>query len=383
MSENPFRVGGHVTGMYFADRAQEVRRVHRALVEPSHLLVYGPRRMGKSSTIAMAGVRAERDGCLVAWADFSTATTLADVSTRLLRSLSGAMRSLPERIMDLLRNVRPRVNLRIDERTGAPSLTFDAEVRQRPVSDQRAGFESVLDQIEVFAAEHNRRVALVFDEFQDIITIGGDRADWFLRGIMQRHTHISYVCAGSKESLIHDMLGKKSAFYKHFELLPLDPVDGRVMVRWIESRMRSAGVEPAGCGALILDYAGKRTQDRLQLAREIFANALTRGRVAASEADTALDAIVRAESAVYRAIWDRLSAGQQNALRAVTTSPERLYTMEVLSRFGLRSTSSMARAIEALLAQGLLVRTQERVEFDSPFFRTWVERDLLPDIPGI
>lgn len=235
--------------------------------------------MDKSSAIAMAAVRAERDGCLVAWADFSTATALADVSTRLLRSLSGAMRSLPERIMDLLRDVRPRVNLRIDEHTSVPSLTFDAEVRRRPVSDQRAGFESVLDQIEAFAAEHDRRVALVFDEFQDIITIGGGRADWFLRGIMQRHTHVSYVCAGSKESLIHDMLGKKSAFYKLFELLHLEPVDAELMARWIESRMRSAGVEPAGCGAVILDYAGARTQDRLQLAREMFATALPRGRV--------------------------------------------------------------------------------------------------------
>lgn len=284
--------------------------------------------------------------------------------------------------MDLLRDVRPRVNLHIDEHTGVPSLTFDAEFRQRPVTDQRAGFESVLDQIEAFAVQHQRRVALVFDEFQDIITIGGERADWFLRGIMQRHTHVSYVCAGSKESLIHDMLGKKNAFYKHFELLHLEPVNAKVMARWIESRMRSAGVEPAGCGALILDYAGALTQDRLQIAREMFATALPRGRVVARDADAALDAIVRAESAVYRAIWDRLSPGQQNALRALATSPEQLYTMEVVSRFGLGSTSSMARAIEALLAQGLLVRAHDRVEFDSPFFRAWVERDLLPDIPG-
>jgi len=351
-------------------------------MDPSRLLVYGPRRMGKSSAIAMAVTRAERDGCLVAWADFSTATALADVASRLLRSLSAAFRSLPERAIDLIRNVRPQVSLRFDEGTGAPLLTFDASVRQRPVHDQRGAFESLLDQVDAFAATQARPVALVFDEFQDILAIGGERADWFLRGLMQRHTHVSYVCAGSKETLVHAMLEKDSAFYKHFELLHMEPVEAGHMIRWLEDRMRSARLDPAGCGAGILDVAGARTQDRLQLAREVFNTALPRGQVAAGDVETALDALIRAEGGVYRTLWDRLSPGQKDALRAVASRPERLYTTEVIHRFGLGSTSGMARAVEALVSQGLLARRPGGADVDNPFFRAWVQRELLPDVPG-
>lgn len=49
--DNPFRIGERVSGEYFIDRAEEVKRIHRAMPDPSRLLVYGPRRMGKSSAI--------------------------------------------------------------------------------------------------------------------------------------------------------------------------------------------------------------------------------------------------------------------------------------------------------------------------------------------
>ncbi|HUH12022.1 MAG TPA: ATP-binding protein [Longimicrobiales bacterium] len=380
MKQNPFRVGGHVTGPHFTDRAAEVHRIRRALVEPSRLLVYGPRRMGKSSAIAMAADRAQREGCLVAWADFSTATTLTDVSNRLLRSLSAEMKSVPERLLEFAKQVRPQIALRYDEASGLPVLSFDVAVRQAPVEDQRSAFESLLDRVEAFARGREQPVALIFDEFQDILEIGGERADWFLRGVMQRHSHLSYVCAGSRETLIHELLERKRAFFKHFELLHLDPIDAGHLTRWVEDRMRSAGVDPQGLGIALIRQAGPRTQDRLQLAREAFNTALARGRLESVDIENAVDSIIRSEEAVYRAIWEGLSATQQNALRAISSRPEKLYSTDVVSRFGLGSTSTMARAVEALTGRGIVVRAGDHIEFDNPFFRGWVERTLLPDV---
>ena len=51
---NPFRIGEHVSGYHFADREEETARIRAAMLSASSLLVYGPRRMGKSSTIANA-----------------------------------------------------------------------------------------------------------------------------------------------------------------------------------------------------------------------------------------------------------------------------------------------------------------------------------------
>lgn len=382
MRENPFRVGGHVTGSHFTDRADEVGRVRRALLEPSRLLVYGPRRMGKSSTVAKAVERFRADGGVVAWADFSTATELTDISNRLLRSFAGELKGVQERLLEFARSVRPEVSLTFEPAAQTPVLSFGVGLRQRPVEDQRVAFESVLDRIEAFASEHDGRVALIFDEFQDILEIAGDRADWFLRGIMQRHQHVSYVCAGSKESLIHEMLDRRRAFYKHFELLHLGPIETGHFARWIEDRMASAGVSADGLGRAVMDAAGARTQDRIRVAREVFNAALPRGRAEEGDIDDAVDAIVRSEAAVFQAIWDDLSAGQQNALRAIAAAPAHPFGAESVRRFGLGSSSTMARAVEALQKRGFLARTADGVEFDSPFFRRWVERTVLEDVPG-
>lgn len=379
-SSNPFLVGGHVSGAYFTDRAEEVERIRRAILEPSRLLVYGPRRMGKSSCIVRAASQARRDGALVGWADFSTATTLTDVSNRLLMSLSQEMgHANRERLIHFAQRVSPQLTATFDPTSGVPILGLDVSLRKRPVADQRQALESVLDRMDALASDETRPVAVVFDEFQDILDIGGDRADWFLRGVMQRHTHLSYVCAGSKESLIHEMLGRKRAFYKHFELLHFDAMDAGHLASWIEDRMRAMGVGSSGGGAAIVSMAGARTQDRLQLAREVYHRASGRARVEEGDVEAALNDIVRAEGAVYRSIWESLPAMQQNALRALASFPERVYAKETLDRFSLNSTAAMARAIDGLTQRGLVLKVSGEVTFDSPFFRTWVERTVLPD----
>jgi hypothetical protein len=38
------------------------------------------------------------------------------------------------------------------------------------------------------------------------------------------------------------------------------------------------------------------------------------------------------------------------------------------------------KAIEALIRAGLLVRDEDAVRFDSPFFRAWVREAVAPDL---
>jgi hypothetical protein len=70
---------------------------------------------------------------------------------------------------------------------------------------------------------------------------------------------------------------------------------------------------------------------------------------------------------------------QQNALRALASLPDRVYSKETLDRFSLNSTAAMARSIDGLIQRGLIVKMNGDMTFDSPFFRAWVERTVLPD----
>lgn len=71
--ENPFRIGGVVSAPYFTDREAEVARIRRSLAAPQdHLLVYGPRRMGKTSILRVVQEELREEGQSVIMADLSS-----------------------------------------------------------------------------------------------------------------------------------------------------------------------------------------------------------------------------------------------------------------------------------------------------------------------
>lgn len=382
MSDNPFRIGSHVRGAFFTDRADEVRRIRDAMREPARLLVFGPRRMGKSSAIAVAAERARRSGALVVRGDLSTASGLVDVANRLLASLSSQR---PRgRLAELAASLSPNVTLTFDAVTGVPRIVFGADRRSASDADQRRSIEQV---IELLARERSadQPVAVVLDEFQAVGRLGGEEAEWHLRDLMQRHADLSFVCAGSEVSLIQEMLGQHRAFFRMFELLHLGAVEAGHLARWIDSRLEAAGVTPHGVGAAAVERAGPRTQDILQVARHVYAKGLRGGEATADDVDAALADVVREEDPIVRAIWTNLTPLQQNVLRAVASGPEQLFSSATRRHFGLSTTSSMATAVEALEKRGLLVRDAETgaVGYDSPFVRRWVVDEALGDVPPI
>src|SRR5690554_1910614 len=264
-TNNPFRIGERVTGYHFADREEEVARIRAAMLSSSKLLVYGPRRMGKSSAIwnAAESARRSRPKPIVVTADVATATNLYDVSARLLRSLYVETRWLKLRLEDLLGGLAPRVTVRLDEHGGPPAITFGIDRRTASEEERRRAFEGVFQRLSQVREDTGRPVAVVLDEFQAIRTFAGESSEWHLRDVMQRHGDLAFICAGSQESLIHDMIGPKRAFYKMFDLLHLGAIQPKALAEWIEERLaRGSGVEP-GVGLEAVRLAGPRTQGNL------------------------------------------------------------------------------------------------------------------------
>jgi Cdc6-like AAA superfamily ATPase len=375
---NPFRTGQRVTGEFFTDRAEEVARIVRAMRDPSRLLVYGPRRVGKSSAIAMAAERVRQDGGLVVEADLSTASTVTDVTNRLLTSLHRAGRGPRPSLLDFLGSLRMRFD--VDQASGTPSVALESRERASPPERQAGTLESVLDRIDALASDTDAPVSVVLDEFQEVVSLGPDRADWWLRSVMQRHEHVSYVCAGSRKALIDRMIGKEGPFFGGFERIWVGPVDPGHLSRWIDSRMEGAGVPALGCGRAVIAAVGPRLEDVMNLARQTYYIAAARGRYEPEDPGRALDEIVRADEAAFHALWDGLTALQQNVLRAVAAGEEALHAAATRGRYALGPSSSVTVAVRSLVDREIVVREARAVAFDNPFFRCWVRAMPLEDI---
>jgi hypothetical protein len=384
---NPFRIGGTISGEYFADREVELRKIVDVLVEPqAKLVVYGPRRMGKSSALEVARARVERRHHQpVVFVDVSTASGEADVAIRLLREAVAAMgKRWQETLKEFAQGLSARLTLSVDPVSQLPSVSFEPAVRDSPAGEQRNRLGEVLDTLDRLAERRGKPLGVILDEFQDLHKFGGEASEWHLRGVVQRHKHLSYVLAGSRESLITAMIGDRNrAFYDLAERLHMGPIDAEYMARWIDKRFARVSIEPNGCGGEIVRLAGLRTRDRVRLARAVYAGAQPKGVVGEDDVAHALDAVVQEQADEYESVWRGLTPTQQNVLRAVAAGASALFSSDVRERYGLgRASGTTAKAIARLLELEHLARAPDAstYAFDNPFFGRWVSIHALPDV---
>ncbi|MBR9976142.1 MAG: hypothetical protein KFF77_11220, partial [Bacteroidetes bacterium] len=167
---NPFRIHGVATGEAFADRTDEVARMETALGDPgSKLIVYGPRRMGKTSALLRAIERVRKAGGHAFFADLSTASSAADMSNRVLAAAGAALgRSLRDFVTDLISRLKLSVTLSADPATGLLLPGLDLQAREWDASRQRETLTDVLDALDAMAGKRGICIGVALDEFQEI-----------------------------------------------------------------------------------------------------------------------------------------------------------------------------------------------------------------------
>jgi hypothetical protein len=391
-SGNPFRIHGVVGGDYFTNRADELKRITYALTDPgSKLLVYGPRRMGKTSAILKAMDAVQRNGGHVFLADLSTASTAVDMGNRILAAASRIMGKKWRRfVTDVVSRLNVTVSLTPDPATGMPLPSIDFNLRGDETGKQRQTLCNVLDAINETARESNMMVGIALDEFQEIHKFGGETAEWELRASIQKHGHVGYVLSGSREHLIQRMLKNKGALYKLVDKLPFGPINPRHLADWVDTRMSIAGIRVQDAGDHIVHLAGPRTRDIIQVARRCYDLAAIRGHAMIEDVENAFEDVIGEEHDLLYACWFSLTPHQQNVLRAVAAGEKGLTTRETLSKFALGSSGTVINTVNSLIKAGHLIRedayTRKKVttptgyDFDSPFFKSWVIWHTLSDM---
>jgi hypothetical protein len=384
-AENPFIPSLIARGAHFADREAEVARIRAAYeTQGARLVVYGDRRMGKTSALDRAAEATRKDRTLVAIATFATASDPADAAASLLlavrqqigRNWRTALESMVGRLQGSF-TVKPGPTPAMPP---AVSITFglrDEEVRAELIT-------AALDAIHAQMESEGRRMALAIDEFQRIHEWGGEDAEWALKAALESHPAISYVLAGSKRHVIEAMITTKGrALWKQVDVIEFGPIPTDEIATWIQSQAARTGVHISLDAAdRIVHLAGPRTRDIVQLAREVWFEARTRDQIQPSHVIQAMDQWVRVQSALYAAVWRARTATEQRILRALATEPALAITSAAaLSRFRLGPKSTVQKSTVRLVDDEHLVSIPDGgYAFDDPFFRRWIELEVLPDL---
>src|SRR3954466_240655 len=301
---NPFRFGALALDEAFTDREREVAELSADMRNGQDVVVFAPRRYGKSSLIWRVAQRLVRRRVLVAQVDLMRAPTKERLAEKLAHAIYDDLATPLLRARERLRGfseLRVQPVVTVDPQDGSVSFGFDAHAA-RPALD--ATLEDLFALPGKLAADRGRRVALVLDEFQEVMDVDPGLLK-LMRSVFQEQGDVAHVYLGSKRHMIERIFNDENEPF------------------WRSAKQMELGViapEPFVAFALERFDATGRTLDEKTAAQAV---ALTGGHPYATQEllyflweeegslDRALDAVLRSENAHFGLLWERASAAQR------------------------------------------------------------------------
>lgn len=385
---NPFEFGQAVHADSIVDRDEELRRLRAAVRNRERLFLIGPRRFGKTSLLNVVQDQLERDGIVVLKYDvekFESAELLARaLLAGAIRALAGPAEKfgavLNRQLKRFFGALKPEVSFDVM----AQSISVSFGIARNPVESDLPLLTDVLDGINAMARAGDKTVAVVLDEFQQLVAAGGIAAERQIRAAVQTHRYVSYIFAGSKTRLLTDMTSQHSRpFYRMGSSLFLGSVPRSAFMPFLHAGFERHGFKVAeGAIERILDLVEDVPYSVQRLAHRCWdllcaGGSGADGTLTGAFVERALERIALEEDPAYTQLWMSLTAVQKRALKAVIKSGGRLLLSKAVTTEHSLSAASMQKALQALNERGLIREEQlagaVRLRLDDPVLATWLK----------
>ncbi|MCE2982084.1 MAG: AAA family ATPase [Parachlamydia sp.] len=365
---NPFKFGDPVEGEFYLPRQNLENFVNQFLINRIHVVLIGPRRIGKTSFLINLLKNLNHSYVFI---DIFNITSHKDFLHQMLRGLKnkeGWLDKFKSTIKSLT-NLRPKISAQIDAQNGNPSFDFslDSVIGQKDVKEMIQDVLSSLNQFE----------GLIFaiDEFQKITEI--DDGGWLeatLRTHMQQLRNTSFIFTGSRRSVIYDMLNNPSRpLYKFCQSIEF-PAFGEEFTDWILVRFMNVGI---ACDRRAIQHLRRLVQDTPNYVQMVCFHlvALGKSNITMDEVNNALKIVVQQNAYAYQTLLSTLTPTQQRTLRLAAREGKQIFAKELLSKYEITSGPALSSAIKSLKDKNILDEEgagRGTVIFDDPLFAIWL-----------
>jgi uncharacterized protein len=374
---NPFRYGALALDDTFTDRAAELAELLTDVLNGQDVVVFAPRRYGKSSLVWRVSQQAIAQGVLVAHVNLMTTPTTERLAEKLAETIHDDLASTLFRARERLRvfsGLRITPVVTVDPNTGKLGFTFDAG---RQPQDLDATVERLLELPGQLAAERGRKVALVLDEFQEIVDIDPDLPR-LMRSVFELQPDVAHVYLGSKRHMLERIFNDENEpFWRSAKQMELGVIAPPLFRGYIESQFARTGRRVASEAVdRVLDATLGHPYATQELCYFLWGETPEGGVAGGEQYDAALVKLLRAEHAHFGLVWEKAARAQRLVLQALAREPGRPLTGEYRRRHGLPGPSSVQRALDAVVKDELVTR-DARGEYliAEPFLGEWLRRD--------
>jgi AAA+ ATPase superfamily predicted ATPase len=370
---NPFRFGALALDDAFADRERELAELKSDVLAGQDVVLFAPRRFGKSSLVWRVSQELLKRRVLVAAVDLMTTPTLGRLADKLARSIHEDIASPLVRARERLRvfqGLRVTPTVTVDPGDGSLSFSFSPSAAG---SDLAATIERLLELPGQLAGERNRRVVLVLDEFQEVVDIDPGLPR-LMRSVFQGQPEVSHIYLGSRRHMIERLFNDVNEPFwrsaKRFELGVIEPAAFRP---FIAARFADTGRRiDDGALDLLLEITRGHPYATQELGYFLWQRSEPGRATSVERVREALSDVLHSEDAHFTLVWEGASAQQRLVLDALALEEGRPMTAEYRRRHGLPAPSSVQRALEALDRAELVSRSAGRAWIREPFLAQWV-----------
>lgn len=353
---NPFSYGGIVAGKQFCNRTKEMDDLIRAGLSGEKLFIHGERRIGKTSLLKKIMIEFSEKEAICVFIDAWKCVDAADFVNVCASGFAEAEGSagIMKRVRKLFDGLSPAVTINDN---GRPSLTFE-----RSAGKLSSGqLESVLKASwKIADSSRDKRLLVIFDEFQQVRLLGDNRIERLLRSVVQERSEIAWFFCGSRTHLLKQMfLDSDSPLYRSAGHYPIEAITDEHWIPFISERFRSAGIDiSAAIMKKLLDITSGHPFYTQLLCSSLWDICKPESIISDDMPEQALDILLERENSTYHTLWNSLPEQSKRMLRAIALENplESPYSGEVLGHYGFTSPSSAGRAIEYLVSHDLITR---------------------------
>ena len=367
---NPFITSGFAGQEYFCDRVEETRELINAIENNRNVTLMAPRRYGKTGLIenVFEILRKER-GYKVLILDVFAAQDLSEFTKMFAGAVFKAFESSIEKALSaatlFLKSCRP--TLTIDPADMSHKFSFE-------VAPSAA--QSTLEEIFEYLAKRDFRLAIAFDEFQQIAEFPEKGVEAMLRGFIQKTPGVSYVFAGSRQHLMREMFtNAKRPFFQstqkmHLECIPCDRYYAFAREKFAKRGWR---LDEAVFRKVYERFGGITWYVQAVMNR-LYGYELENPSI--EDVDIVVNRLIGENAYDYRALLEALPDGSVRLLRAIAREgvAKEISSIGFITRHSLRAPSSTVETLARLLEKELIYKTEAGYVVYDRLLGEWLRR---------
>ena len=371
--KNPFIYGETVSGDNFCDRVPEMKELVSDIKNGQNVIIFSPRRYGKTSLIKKALRKVKAQGILTFYIDLYPAINkgkfIEIYAGAISAGISGGALQVVKKIKEYLPRIIPKVVM--DDQSFHLEFEFDRTGSISP------NIDDLLCAVNKEAERRNKSAVVVFDEFQEIADFDDDEIERKMRSVFQNHRNVSYIFMGSKTHLMRDIFNNPNRpFYKSGKHFPLGKIDHKELSFFAKKKFSGQNIV-IGNNELnrVLDSTECHPYYFQMLCNVLWEICMDSRVVTEADIHRALDILISRESSVYIAMWEELTIKQKNLMVALAKeeSPE-VFSKKFLETYGLGPSSSIQKALKKLLKRELIQQENGSYIVYDLFFKKWIRR---------